>query len=131
MKKNEKRAALLCACAALAVYCLSLTALAGPRTEPAGASDPAVPASAPSLASAAEPDREADRPAEDAAAEAFPNYLLCAVDGEVCLCLEGEIVLHTGVAVSTLPQQDRTALEDGIAVTSQAELTALLEDLGS
>ncbi len=131
MKKTEKRAAFLCACAALAVYCLSLTALADPRLPPVSETAPALSAAAAAPVPADGTAPETDKTAEDTAAAAFPDYTLCAVDGEVCLCLEGEVVLHTGVAVSTLPQQDRAALEAGIAVTSQAELTALLEDLGS
>lgn len=58
-------------------------------------------------------------------------YLLRTVDGEVCILQDGEILLHTGVSAAMLPSQDREALEKGITVKSQADLTSLLEDITS
>ncbi|MCD8382402.1 MAG: hypothetical protein LUC30_05735 [Clostridiales bacterium] len=59
------------------------------------------------------------------------SWVLQSVDGEVCILRDGEIVVHTGVSTSLLPQQDREALEAGIPVEDQQALTSLLEDLGS
>lgn len=59
------------------------------------------------------------------------GYLIRTVDNEVCVFQKGELVLHTGVIASLLPQQDREALETGIPAADQAALTALLEDLSS
>ncbi|MCD7760441.1 MAG: hypothetical protein LUH16_01480 [Clostridiales bacterium] len=58
-------------------------------------------------------------------------WMLQSVDGEICILREGEIVLHTGVSVALLPQQDRQALETGIPAEDEQALTALLEDLSS
>lgn len=58
-------------------------------------------------------------------------FTIRSVDGEVCIFQGDTLVIHTGVSVSLLPRQDREALEAGIRADSQADLTALLEDLGS
>lgn len=59
------------------------------------------------------------------------GYLIRAVGNEVCVFRGDTLILRTGVIASLLPRQDREALEQGITVESRAELTALLEDLGS
>lgn len=116
----NKRSCLLFAALSLALmsvtlaFCLHLLA-----ADASGA-----PASAPTLASA-----QLTLPKE--ADEANTSYLIQAVDDEVCI-LQGErILLHTGVSASLLPKQDREALAQGIEVESQADLTALLEDITS
>lgn len=58
-------------------------------------------------------------------------YTIRSVDDEVCIFQGDTLLIHTGVSVSLLPRQDREALEAGIQVESEADLTALLEDLGS
>jgi hypothetical protein len=58
-------------------------------------------------------------------------YLIQTIDGEVCVRYGDGKVLRTGLSASMLPQHDREALEQGITVESQQELTSLLEDLGA
>lgn len=60
-----------------------------------------------------------------------PLYVLRAEAGEICVFRNDQLIRHTGVAVSSLPAEDRTLLEAGIAASSEAALTALLEDLCS
>lgn len=60
-----------------------------------------------------------------------PVYILRAQDGEICVYENDQLVLHTGVAVASLPTSDQTLLDGGIAASSPAELTQLLEDLTS
>lgn len=69
--------------------------------------------------------------AEAALPETEEGYLLRTVQDEVCVFRGDQLLLHTGVSTSLLPQQDREALEAGLTVPDQAALTALLEDLGS
>lgn len=63
--------------------------------------------------------------------DALPLYILRSKDGEICVFRDEELIHRTGVAVSSLPAEDRTMLEAGIAASSEAALTALLEDLCS
>lgn len=69
--------------------------------------------------------------AEPSQAPAETGYLVRTVDNEVCVFQGEELMLRTGVMASTLPQQDREALEVGLPAADQAALTALLEDLSS
>lgn len=69
--------------------------------------------------------------AETALPDQDSGYLIRTVGDEVCIFQNGQLMLHTGVIASLLPQQDREALETGITAADQAALTALLEDLGS
>ena len=69
--------------------------------------------------------------AETALPDQDSSYLIRTVEDEVCIFQNGQLILHTGVIASLLPQQDREALETGITAADQAALTALLEDLGS
>lgn len=69
--------------------------------------------------------------AETALPDQDEGYLIRTVEDEVCIFQNGQLILHTGVIASLLPQQDREALETGITAADQAALTALLEDLGS
>lgn len=73
------------------------------------------------------------QPVQEAAVGASKplRYLLRTVADEVCLFQGDTLILHTGVTASLLPRQDREALAQGITAESQAELTALLEDLCS
>lgn len=60
-----------------------------------------------------------------------PCYVLRTDRGEVCI-FEGDTLLRrTGVAVSSLPAEDRESLSIGIAASSQEALSSLLEDLCS
>ncbi|MBR1781260.1 MAG: hypothetical protein IJ751_07665 [Oscillospiraceae bacterium] len=73
-----------------------------------------------------------DRPLAIQSPEEEPAHMLVVDEGgRVCVYLNDELMLTTDIPVSSLPQADRDALARGIDVTSQQELTALLEDLGS
>lgn len=69
--------------------------------------------------------------APDAPASSPAHYELRATEGEVCVYQDGSLLQRTGVAVSSLPKEDRALLENGIAVDSMQALTSLLEDLCS
>lgn len=58
-------------------------------------------------------------------------YVLRTDHGELCIFQGENLIRRTGVAVSSLPAEDRTALENGITATSQQALSSLLEDLCS
>ncbi|MDD4510333.1 MAG: hypothetical protein PHY23_05475 [Oscillospiraceae bacterium] len=71
--------------------------------------------------------------AESAApAAAEERRLVKAYDGQVCIFVEGEALprRNTGIYTATLPNEDQTMLEEGIWVSSQAELSSILEDYG-
>ncbi|MCD8147934.1 MAG: hypothetical protein LUD84_11785 [Clostridiales bacterium] len=69
--------------------------------------------------------------ADEPSGEAVPLYELRSVDGEICVFRCGSLLTHTGVLVSSLPQEDRALLEAGIAAESDQELASLIEDLCS
>lgn len=58
-------------------------------------------------------------------------YELRAESGEICVYQGENLILRTGVAISSLPASDRALLEGGIVAGSMEELTRLLEDLTS
>ncbi|MCQ2442361.1 MAG: hypothetical protein MJ077_04425 [Oscillospiraceae bacterium] len=63
--------------------------------------------------------------------EAPTTYILKAEKGEICIFEGQQLIQKTGVAVASLPAEDRFSLETGISASSQEALTALLEDLCS
>lgn len=68
---------------------------------------------------------------QDVPDDPSPCYELRADGGEVCVYQNGSLLRRTGVAVSSLPKEDRALLEQGITVDSIQALTSLLEDLCS
>ena len=77
-------------------------------------------------------------PAQAVAAEADLSggyrYLVREYQGQVAVFLPKQLYgpkYVTGIRVDSLPQADREALEAGIRIRTDAQLTALLEDLGS
>lgn len=58
-------------------------------------------------------------------------YILKTDEGELCIFQGKTLIQRTGVAVSTLPEDDRFSLEAGICASSEEALTSLLEDLCS
>lgn len=65
------------------------------------------------------------------AEEAHPLYVLRSDAGELCVFQDERIIRRTGVFISSLPEEDRSLLEVGIAAGSEQVLTGLLEDLCS
>lgn len=68
------------------------------------------------------------------APEAECRYILGVYRGEAAVFLPKQTYgpkYCTGIQVDSLPQADREALEAGIPIYTDAQLTALLEDLGS
>jgi hypothetical protein len=59
------------------------------------------------------------------------EYLVKAHGGQVCIYQGSQLLSSTGILLSSLPQQDRDALEAGIPAQDAAALAALLEDLSS
>ena len=77
-------------------------------------------------------------PAQAVAAEADRSggyrYLVREYQGQVAVFLPKQLYgpkYVTGIRVDSLPLADREALEAGIRIRTDAQLTALLEDLGS
>ena len=64
-------------------------------------------------------------------AQAQTHMMVVDEGGRVCVYLNDELMLSTDIPIASLPLADREALSNGIIVDSQAELTQLLEDLGS
>ena len=113
----KKRCSLLAAAVSLTLFFALLGCFAAAFTAASG--------EAASQVNAVEPIQAA------AAVQETSGYLIRTVDDEVCVFQGDALIRRTGVTASLLPRQDREALEHGISVESRAELTALLEDLGS
>ena len=113
----KKRCSLLAAAVSLTLFFALLGCFAAAFTAASG--------EAASQVNAVEPIQAA------AAIQETSGYLIRTVDDEVCVFQGDALIRRTGVTASLLPRQDREALEQGITVESRAELTALLEDLGS
>ncbi|MGI6498198.1 MAG: hypothetical protein ACOX0U_05170 [Oscillospiraceae bacterium] len=60
------------------------------------------------------------------------RYLIKEYGGQVCIFAAGEALprRNTGIYTATLPNEDQAMLEEGIWVSSQAELSSVLEDYG-
>ena len=60
------------------------------------------------------------------------SYIVKEYGGQVCIFEEGESLprRNTGIYTATLPNQDQARLKDGISVSTQEELSSLLEDYG-
>jgi len=87
----------------------------------------ALPALLPAPAQAVAADAEADL-------SGGYRYLVREYQGQVAVFLPKQLYgpkYVTGIRVDSLPQADREALEAGIRIRTDAQLTALLEDLGS
>ena len=72
----------------------------------------------------------APRTAPPAATEALV-YVVKAEDDRVVVYYADSLYLRTDTPVSALPKSDRTRLNEGITLTSEKELRALLEDICS
>lgn len=61
------------------------------------------------------------------------TYLACEREGKLVIFTTGAEapILVTDIMVSTLPETDRQALQQGITLTSELAITRLLEDYGS
>lgn len=59
------------------------------------------------------------------------SYLVRSRDGVICVYVNDSLVLKTDIPVSTLPESDRIALQQGIPASDRETLAQLLEDLGS
>lgn len=58
-------------------------------------------------------------------------YVAYNDDGRVTVSRGGEIVIRTEIDTRSLPQSDRTALEQGIVLSDAQALSKLLENYGS
>lgn len=61
-----------------------------------------------------------------------PPFVVKAYQGQICVFQADQTLpaQNTGIWVSTLPDEDQALLENGISVSSQKELSSLLEDYG-
>jgi hypothetical protein len=60
------------------------------------------------------------------------QFVVKAYQGQICVFQADQTipVQNTGIWISTLPDEDQTLLKNGISVSSQKELSSLLEDYG-
>ena len=59
------------------------------------------------------------------------NLILKECNGKLCVYSGSILLFQTDIPVASLPERDRIALSEGIAVDSEAELHQRLEDFGA